>query len=111
MLSARPEYMAPEQAQSGGADARSDIYALGAVLYELITGYQPHVAKNLVELIDLKRRAAVLPPSQRRPDAGIPKALDQVILRMLSVDPDLRPQTAAELCTALEAPCPKKHRP
>ena len=98
-----PEYMAPEQAQGGGADARSDIYALGAVLYELITGYQPHVAKNLVELIDLKRRVSVVPASQRRPEAGIPKALDQLLAKMLSVDPDQRPQSATELCAALEA--------
>ncbi len=98
-----PEYMAPEQAQGGGADARSDIYALGAVLYELITGYQPHIAKNLVELIDLKRRVSVVPASQRRPEAGIPKALDRLLAKMLSVDPEQRPQSAAELCTALEA--------
>jgi eukaryotic-like serine/threonine-protein kinase len=98
-----PEYMAPEQAQGGAADARSDIYALGAVLYELITGYQPHVAKNLVELIDLKRRVSVVPASERRPEAGIPKALDVLIGKMLSVDPAKRPQSAAELCAALEA--------
>jgi eukaryotic-like serine/threonine-protein kinase len=103
-----PEYMAPEQAQSGAADARSDIYALGAVLYELITGYQPHMAKNLVELIDLKRRLPALPPSERRPDAGIPRALDQLLLRMLSVDPANRPQTASELCALLEATLSEK---
>jgi serine/threonine-protein kinase len=98
-----PEYMAPEQAQSGGADARSDIYALGAVLYELLTGYQPHVAKNLVELLDLKRRVRAVPPSERRPDSGIPKALDELLAKMLSADPAKRPQTAAELCVAFEA--------
>ncbi len=97
-----PEYMAPEQAQGGGADARSDIYALGAVLYELVTGYQPHVAKNLVELIDLKRHASVVAASVRRPETGIPKALDQLLSKMLSADPDQRPQSAAELCAALE---------
>ena len=106
-----PEYMAPEQAQSGSADARCDIYALGAVLYELITGYQPHVAKNLVELIDLKRRVPAAPPSERRPDAKIPKALDVLLARMLSVDPDSRPQTAAELCAALEATLSEKTQP
>jgi serine/threonine protein kinase len=98
-----PEYMAPEQARGIVADARSDIYALGAVLYELITGYQPHVAKNLVELIDLKSRVSVVPPSERRPEAGIPKALDQLLAKMLSVDPARRPQSATELCRALEA--------
>jgi len=98
-----PEYMAPEQAQSAGADARSDIYALGAVLYELLTGYQPHVAKNLVELLDLKRRVRVVPASERRPESGIPKALDELLAKMLSADPAKRPQTAVELCVAFEA--------
>ena len=97
-----PEYMAPEQAQ-GSSDPRSDIYALGAVLYELITGYQPHVAKNLVELIDLKRRVLPVPPSERRPDAGIPKSLDALLGKMLSVDPARRPQTASALCASLAA--------
>lgn len=96
-----PEYMAPEQAQGGSADVRSDIYALGAVLYELITGYQPHVAKNLVELLDLKRRVLPVPPSERRPEAGIPKALDALLGKMLSADPQKRPQSASEVCAAL----------
>jgi hypothetical protein len=98
-----PEYMAPEQAQGGAADARSDIYALGAVLYELITGYQPHVAKNLVELLDLKRRVTPVPASERRPEAGISKSLDLLLGKMLNADPARRPQTASELCVALEA--------
>jgi eukaryotic-like serine/threonine-protein kinase len=98
-----PEYMAPEQARGGSADARSDIYALGAVLYELITGYQPHVAKNLVELLELKRRAPVVPASQRRPEGGIPRALDELLGEMLSADPSRRPESAAELCERLQA--------
>ncbi len=105
-----PEYMAPEQAQGGASDARSDIYALGAVLYELITGYQPHVAKNLVELIDLKRRVGVVPASERRPDAGIPKALDVLLGKMLNVDPAKRPQSASELCAALASVLADKPR-
>jgi serine/threonine protein kinase len=97
-----PEYMAPEQAQAGRADARSDIYALGAVLYELVTGYQPHVGANLVELLDMKRRAPVLPPSARRPEQGMPKSLDALVAKMLSPDPAKRPQTAKDVCSALE---------
>ncbi|HYQ16311.1 MAG TPA: protein kinase, partial [Polyangiaceae bacterium] len=96
-----PEYMAPEQAQ-GGADARSDIYALGGVLYELVTGYQPFVGRNLVQLLDLKRRFAVVPPSQRRPEGAMPKAFDELLGQMLSADPSKRPQSAAELCVAFE---------
>jgi serine/threonine-protein kinase len=105
-----PEYMAPEQARGGAADARSDIYALGAVLYELVTGYQPYVGKNLVELIDLKHRITAVPPSERRPEAGIPKALDVLVGKMLSADPSKRPQTASELCAAFEAILVEKPR-
>lgn len=105
-----PEYMAPEQAKGGAADARSDIYALGAVLYELVTGYQPYVGKNLVELIDLKHRITAVPPSERRPEAGIPKALDVLVGKMLSADPSKRPQTASELCAALEGMLVEKPR-
>jgi serine/threonine-protein kinase len=97
-----PEYMAPEQARAGAADARSDIYALGAVLYELLTGYQPHVASSLVELIEVKRRAALVPPSVRRPEAKIPKVVDDLVGKMLSADPAQRPQSAGELCALLE---------
>jgi hypothetical protein len=73
------------------------------VLYELITGYQPHVAKNLVELLELKRGAVIVPPSQRRPEGGIPRALDLLLAEMLSADPAKRPQSAAALCERLEA--------
>jgi serine/threonine-protein kinase len=110
-----PEYMAPEQTSSGSADARSDLYALGAVIYELLTGYQPHVAAGLPELIELKRRAPVLPPSSRRPEARIPKALDALLVRVLDPDPAVRPQSARELREAFvkllnePAPAPERH--
>ena len=73
------------------------------MLYELVTGYQPHVAKNLVELLDLKRRVSPVAPSQRRPDAGIPKAFDALVAKLLNVDPSRRPQSALELCAELSA--------
>jgi hypothetical protein len=96
-----PEYMAPEQAR-GEADVRSDVYALGAVLYELATGVLPHHASSAVALIELKLSATLTPASSASPDAGIPKPLDRVLARALAAEPDGRFETVADLRRALE---------
>jgi serine/threonine-protein kinase len=97
-----PEYMAPEQAR-GSADERSDIYALGVVLYELLSGRLPHEAESPVLLLDAKFRKE--PESLRKlvPERGIPKMVDVVVSRALSTEPEHRYKSAAELRTALEA--------
>jgi serine/threonine-protein kinase len=97
-----PEYMAPEQSR-GSADARSDVYALGAVLYELVTGALPHEASSIAALLDRKLAAAPGPASDIAPGQGIPKALDRLLERALAPDPSDRFQTASELRLALEA--------
>ncbi|HEY5377675.1 MAG TPA: serine/threonine-protein kinase, partial [Polyangiaceae bacterium] len=97
-----PEYMAPEQAR-GNADEQSDIYALGVVLFELLSGRLPHEAESPVLLLDAKFRKE--PESLRTlvPERGIPKMLDVVVSRALSPEPEHRYRSAAELRTALEA--------
>ncbi|MEO6603570.1 MAG: protein kinase [Polyangiaceae bacterium] len=97
-----PEYMAPEQAR-GTADERSDIYALGVVLFELLSGRLPHEAESPVLLLDAKFRME--PESLRTlaPERGIPKMLDAAVSRALSTEPEHRYESAAELREALEA--------
>jgi serine/threonine-protein kinase len=81
-----PEYMAPEQIGGGAVDARADIYALGGVLYELITGTLPHVGANTVTLLDNKVHDKVKPPSQRVRKLDLPRHLDRVICTALATD-------------------------
>ena len=97
-----PEYMAPEQAR-GQADERSDIYALGVVLFELLSGRLPHEADSPVLLLDAKFRKE--PESLRTlvPERGIPKMLDVAVSRALSPEPEHRYRSAAEMRAALEA--------
>ncbi len=77
------EYMAPEQAAGEALDERADLYALGSVLYELVTGRLPHVASTTVSLIDKKLRATPESTRERAPDRGVPAALDRAIMRAL----------------------------
>jgi len=97
-----PEYMAPEQAR-GEADQRSDVYALGVVLFELLSGRLPHAAESPVLLLDAKFRKE--PESLRKlvPERGIPKMVDAAVSRALSTEPEHRYKSAAELRAALEA--------
>jgi serine/threonine-protein kinase len=85
-----PYYLSPEQAQEEPADARSDIYALGAVFYEMITGVVPFSGSSLLEILTGHVAGTVIPPSQRAPDAGIDAHTDAVVLKCLAKNPDDR---------------------
>jgi serine/threonine-protein kinase len=102
-LTGTVEYMAPEQAAGETVDERADIYALGAMLYELITGRLPHVAPTTLALIDRKLRAIPESPCERAPGRSIPKALDHVIMKALSRYPAQRYKSATEMRVALDA--------
>ena len=95
-----PLYMSPEQLKSSrDVDMRTDIWSLGVVLYQLVTGQLPFLADNFAELISLVIFGAIKPPSEVR--RGLPTALDPVILRCLERDLDRRYPTVAELAEAL----------
>jgi eukaryotic-like serine/threonine-protein kinase len=88
-------YMSPEQAMGQPADARSDIYSLGCVLYEMLTGKPPFMAEVPAGVLHQHVRVDPKPPRELNP--VIPPALDALVLQMLAKDPGDRPQTAAEV--------------
>jgi serine/threonine protein kinase len=94
-----PSYMAPEQAFGGTIDARTDIYALGVVLFEACTGRVPFVGTTLFEV--LKKHVDQPPPAPQTLRPDLPGPLVAVILRALQKDPVRRFQTARELGQAL----------
>jgi serine/threonine protein kinase len=92
-------YLAPEQAAGEDVTAATDLYALGAVLYESLTGRTPYEFASLVELADRQRHWTVAPV--RDLDPGVPERLEAVVMRCLAREPRFRYASAAELGTAL----------
>jgi eukaryotic-like serine/threonine-protein kinase len=97
-----PTYMSPEQCRGAGqVDQRSDVYALGCVLFELVTATPPFVAEGVGDIIAMHLREAPPAPSQRVPGVGLD--VDQLVLRCLAKDPAQRFASAAELAIAIGA--------
>jgi WD40 repeat protein len=96
-----PAYMAPEQAKGQGRDAgpAADIHALGAILYELLTGLPPFRAATALETLERVRSAEGIPP--RRLDPKLPRDLETICLRCLEKEPHKRFATAEELADEL----------
>lgn len=93
-------YLSPEQAVGRPVDARSDLYALGAVLYEMVTGQPPFPGPTAVSII--YKHLNEQPPRLREADASLPPALDAIVERLLHKDPERRFQSAEELVAALD---------
>jgi eukaryotic-like serine/threonine-protein kinase len=96
-----PYYASPEQINSGKIDGRSDIYSIGVILYEMLTGFHPFGGDRV-----LYDHLCTPPPpmAEKNPRAGVPLAIEQVVTRCLAKDPAKRPQTASEVAAAfLEA--------
>ena len=95
-----PYYIAPEQVRSAaGVDARSDQYALGAILYECVTGHRAHEGSTIYEVIRSVGDGAFLPPRARRPDT--PPDIERAILRAMSLEPAQRFPSIHEFARAI----------
>ena len=100
-----PGYMAPEQAsgETGTKDNRTDIFALGAVLYEILCFNVPFSGRDIREVIVTTCLAEAALPSQQRPDLDIPEGIEAVAMKAISKEPEDRYQTVDELKLEVEA--------
>jgi serine/threonine-protein kinase len=101
MVFGTPEFMSPEQAQGKTLDARSDIYSLAVILYEVLTGKLPFSARTPMEYIQKHVTDPIIPLSERVPERKFPKGLDDVLAHALQKSPSDRFQTAGEFAEAL----------
>ncbi len=99
VLKGKFSYMSPEQARGEKVDRRSDLYSLGVVLYEMLTGRSPYGALKDESLAEAVRYGTIKPP--RSVDAAVPARLDALVMKALSRDVDERFQTARELAAAI----------
>src|SRR5215467_14210240 len=98
-VSGTPAYMAPEQLAGKGATVRSDIYALGLVLYEILSGKKAFMSLTIAALREEKEQSTPTAPSELR--AGIDPIVERLVMRCLERDPRARPASVAQLAAAL----------
>jgi len=94
-------YMPPEQAMGGKVTAKADLYSLGAMLYEMVTGRPPFVGDDSIAIIGQHINTPPVSPTWHRAD--LPPALETLILQLLEKDPEKRPESATVVLQALEA--------
>lgn len=99
-LTGTPAYMSPEQCMSKGSDKRSDIYSLGVMLFELVTGSLPFTGDSLVAII--LKHIDETPPFPRSLNPDLPPELETIILRAMEKDPDKRYQSVQQMVQALD---------
>jgi tRNA A-37 threonylcarbamoyl transferase component Bud32 len=97
-----PYYMAPEQIRGDEVDGRADIYALGTLMFKVLTGEYLYTAKNAVGVLTKHLTAEIDAPSQRSPMRGIDPRVDAICVRALAKEPNERYQTVAEMAAEIE---------
>ncbi len=105
-----PVYMSPEQCMGYELDNRSDIYSMGVVMYETLTGKLPLLGKTMVDTMSKHISEPPPPFSEARPDLYIPERLEAVIMKALAKDPEQRHQTMDDLARDLDMAIPRPGR-
>jgi serine/threonine-protein kinase len=98
-----PEYMAPEQALSGNVDARADLYALGVILYEMLSGRRPFDSMDRAELVRLVTTTPPPPLAPRVPGGMLPPALEALVTRLLQKEAQNRFNAARDVIAMIDA--------
>jgi serine/threonine-protein kinase len=105
-----PYYLAPERALGRTLDSRADLYSLGVILYELLTGNIPFAADTFMGVLGQHIKSVPLDPRQAAPDRGLPDSIALLTMRLLEKDPARRPQRGEELAVELERIAAQEHQ-
>jgi serine/threonine-protein kinase len=97
------DYVSPELALAQSVDHRADLYSLGCLMYQVLTGEPPFKGTSVIDIVNKHIQEQPVPPRQLRPDLDIAPDIEAVVLRALEKDPERRFQTAAELVAAIDA--------
>ncbi len=103
MICGTPAYMAPEQAQNERLDARTDLYALGVMLYEMLSGWPPFSGTSSLQV--MLKHIQETPPMLREllPHAALPESIEDVVYTLMAKERSLRPETAREVRDKIDA--------
>jgi serine/threonine protein kinase len=110
MVFGTPEFMSPEQARGQQLDARSDIYSLGCILYEMLTGKLPFDASQPMDYLALQIRGTPIMLSKRIPGLTFPPGIEEAVMKTIAKEPDDRFPSAAEFAMALRSCLPGEVR-
>ncbi len=101
-ITGSPSYMSPEQCLGRLADARSDVYSLGCVMYEALVGKPPFAGSSPLEIVEKQVKERLKPPKEINPAVQIPEYLQTVLFTATEKDPAKRYQSMSEFCSAIE---------